>query len=83
MYSRRGKGTFVASRTKIDQTLEALTSFTENMVTQWKKVTSPVIKMGIKLAKEFEAGKLKISPATRLFVLERFRLADDEIISLE
>ena len=69
MYSRTGKGTFVASRTKIDQTLEALTSFTENMVTQWKKVTSPVIKMGIELAKEFEAGNLKINPATRLFVL--------------
>ena len=69
VYSRTGKGTFVASRTKIDQTLEALTSFTEDIVTQWKKVTSPVIKMGIELAKEFEAGKLKINPATRLFVL--------------
>ena len=35
------------------------------------------------MAEEFEAGKLKINPATRLFVLLRFRLADDEIISLE
>ena len=72
MYSRTGKETFVASRTKIDQTLEALealTSFTEDIVTQWKRVTSPVIKMGIELAKEFEAGKLKIKPATRLFVI--------------
>ena len=34
-------------------------------------------------AEEFEAGKLKINPATRLLVLYRFRLADDEIISLE
>jgi DNA-binding GntR family transcriptional regulator len=69
VYSRTGKETFVASRTKIDQTLEALTSFTEDIVTQWKRVTSPVIKMGIELAKEFEAGKLKIKHATRLFVL--------------
>ena len=69
MYSRTGKETFVASPTKIDQTFEALTSFTEDIVTQWKRVTSPVIKMGIELAKEFEAGKLKIKPATRLFVL--------------
>jgi DNA-binding GntR family transcriptional regulator len=69
VYSRTGKETFVASRTKIDQTLEALTSFTEDIVTQWKRVTSPVIKMGIELAKEFEAGKLKIKPATRLYVL--------------
>ena len=53
------------------------------MVTQWNKVTSRVIKMGIWVAEEFEAGKLKINPATRLFVLLRFRLADDEIISLE
>ena len=50
------------------------------MVTQGKKVASLVIKMGVELVEEFEAGKLKISPATRLFVLERFRLADDEII---
>ena len=57
MYARTGKGTFVASRSKTDQTLEALTSFTEDIVTQWKRVTSPVIKMGIELAKEFEAGK--------------------------
>ena len=50
------------------------------MVTQGGKVISRVIKMGIELAEEFEANKLKISPGTRLFVLERFRLADDEII---
>ena len=54
MYSRTGKGTFVASRTKIDQTLEALTSFTEDMVTQWKKVTSRVIKMGIEWQKNLK-----------------------------
>ena len=53
------------------------------MLTQWKKVTSRVIKMGVELAEEYEASKLKISPGTRLFILERFRLADDEIISLE
>jgi len=80
---RKGKGMFVASRTQIDQTLKALTSFTEDMLTQWKKVASRVIKMGIELAEEFEAGKLKINPATRLFVFYRFLLADDEIISLE
>ncbi|MBT5795498.1 MAG: UTRA domain-containing protein [Deltaproteobacteria bacterium] len=73
----------MASRQKIDQTLETLTSFTEDMADQGKKVTSRVIKMGIEQAEEFEANKLKVSPGTRLFVLERFRLADDEIISLE
>jgi GntR family transcriptional regulator len=83
VYTQTGKGTFVASRQKIDQTLETLTSFTEDMADQGKKVTSRVIKMGIEQAEEFEANKLKVSPGTRLFVLERFRLADDEIISLE
>ena len=53
------------------------------MVTQGEKVISRVIKMGIELAEEFEANKLKISPGTGLFLLERFRLVDDEIISLE
>ena len=83
VYTQIGKGTFVASRQKIDQTLETLTSFTEDMATQGKKVSSRVIKMGIELAEEYEANQLKIIPGTRLFVLERFRLADDEIISLE
>ena len=69
MYAHAGKGTFDDSRSKTDQTLEALTSFTEDIVTQWKRATSPVIKMGIEPAKEFEAGKLKINSATRLFVL--------------
>ena len=50
------------------------------MVTQGEKVTSRVIKMGIELAEEFEANKLKISHGTGLYLLERFRLADDEII---
>ena len=59
MYALTGKVTFFASRTKINQTLEALTSFTEDMVTQGEKVTSRVIKMGIELAEEFE-GQLKI-----------------------
>jgi len=53
------------------------------MATQGKKSSSRVIKMGVELAKEYEANRLKISPGTRLFVLERSRLADDEIISLE
>ena len=83
VYTQTGKGTFVASCQKIDQNLETLTSFTEDMATQGKKVTSRVIKMGIELAEEFEANKLKISPSTGLFLLERFRLVDDEIISLE
>ena len=80
MRALTGNGTLFASRTKINQTLEALKSFTEYMVTQGGKVNSRVIKMGIELAEEFEANKLKIFPGTRLFVLERFRLADDEII---
>ena len=34
VYTQIGKGTFVASRQKIDQTLGNLTSFTEDMATQ-------------------------------------------------
>ena len=75
VYTQIGKGTFVASRQKIDQTLETLTSFTEDMATQGKKVSSRVIKMGIELAEEYEANQLKIIPGTRLFVLERFRFS--------
>ena len=83
VYARKGKGTFVASRTKIDQTLETLTSFTEDMLTQGKRVSNRVIRMCIEEAERSVANELHVSPGTQLFVLERFRFANEKLISLE
>ncbi len=83
VYARSGKGTFVAPQTIIDQTLEKLTSFTEDMAAQNLKVTSRILSISIENADESIAKKLWIGPGTLIFVLERFRLADEELISLE
>ena len=83
VYARSGKGTFVAPKTIIDQTLEKLTSFTEDMTARNLKVTSRILSIGVENADESIAKNLWISPGTLIFVLERFRLADEELISLE
>ena len=83
VYARSGKGTFVAPKTIIDQTLEKLTSFTEDMAAQNLKVTSTILSIGVDKADESIAKNLWISPGTLIFVLERFRLAEEELISLE
>ena len=83
VYARSGKGTFVAPQTKIDQNLEKLTSFSEDMAAQNLKVTSRILAIGVENADESTAKKLWIGPGTLIFVLERFRLADEELISLE
>jgi len=83
VYARSGKGTFVAPQTKIDQNLEKLTSFSEDMAAQNLKVTSRILSIGVENADESTAKKLWIGPGTLIFVLERFRLADEELISLE
>jgi len=83
VYARSGKGTFVAPQTKIDQNLEKLTSFSEDMAAQNLKVTSRILAIGVENADESTAKKLWIGPGTLIFVLERFRLADEELIYLE
>ena len=83
VYARSGKGTFVAPQTKIDQNLEKLTSFSEDMAAQNLKVTSRILSIGVENSDESTAKKLWIGPGTLIFVLERFRLADEELISLE
>jgi len=83
VYARSGKGTFVAPRTIIDQTLETLTSFTEDMAAQNLKVTSKILEIGVEKVDDSIAKKLRISPGTLIFILERFRMADEELISLE
>ena len=83
LYTRMGKGTFVASRTKIDQKLESLMSFTEDMKTQHRQVTSQVLYAGVEACAGEVAAELRLATGTPVFVLERLRLADGEIIALE
>ncbi len=83
VYARSGKGTFVAPQTIIDQTLETLSSFTEDMAEQNLLVTSKILYQGVEPAGELFAKKLWIDAGSLIFVLERIRMANEELISLE
>jgi len=47
------------------------------------KVTSKILEIGVEKVDDSIAKKLRISPGTLIFILERFRMADEELISLE
>lgn len=82
VYSRVGKGTFVAAA-KIDQTLHTLTGFTDDMISRRKAAASRVLYAGVQPADEDVAKALSILPGTEVVVLNRVRLADGQAIALE
>jgi GntR family transcriptional regulator len=82
IYTSAGKGTFVAEP-KINQSLQALTSFTEDMRVRGMQPSTRLVRCELIAAPELVAAKLRISPATRVLCVERLRLADGEAMALE
>jgi GntR family transcriptional regulator len=82
LYTSRGKGTFVAEP-KIKQSLQALTSFTEDMRARGFEPTTRVVRREIVSAAPGVAHSLRISEGAQIVCLERLRLADDEPMALE
>ena len=82
IYSRVGKGTYV-SPAKIDQALQSLTSFTEDMSKRGKRAASRVLYAAIEPASGEVAKELSILPGAEVVVLHRLRMADDQLIALE
>lgn len=82
VYSRIGKGTYVAPA-KIDQALQSLTSFTQDMTSRGKRAGSRVLYAGIEPATTEVAKALSILPGAEVVALQRVRLADNQPIALE
>lgn len=82
LYSQVGKGTYVAPA-KIDQMLQTLTSFTQDMIGRGRNVSSRVLYASIDPASEEIAKALSILRGAEVVVLQRVRLADGQIIALE
>lgn len=82
LYARVGKGTFV-SPGRIDQQLEALTSFTEDMSRRGQQASSRVLMAREGQATEEVARYLGGPPGLPVVILQRVRLADEEPIALE
>lgn len=81
-YSRVGKGTYV-SAPKIDNQLQALTSFSEDMHQRGMDPSSVVIHAGLEPVDGVLAEKLQLKPDDQVAVLSRVRLADGEPLALE
>ncbi|CAG9619945.1 GntR family transcriptional regulator [Sutcliffiella rhizosphaerae] len=82
LYRRKGSGTYVAEK-KIEQPLQGLTSFTEDMIKRGLTPTSHLIHLKIVQANSFVAGELHISEADPVYEIKRIRLADGEPMALE
>jgi GntR family transcriptional regulator len=82
LYTSRGKGTFVAEP-KIQQSLQALTSFTEDMRARGLTPTTRLVRRELLAASPDVAQNLRIAEGTPVVCLERLRFADDEPMALE
>lgn len=83
IYTQVGKGTYVQPSAKIDQKLETLSSFTQEMRARRKRVASRVLSVHVESANDEVAQALKILPGEEVFSLQRIRLADEQAIALE
>ncbi|GGE52338.1 phosphonate metabolism transcriptional regulator PhnF [Pullulanibacillus camelliae] len=82
LYRRKGKGTFVAEQ-KIEQPLQGLTSFTEDMIKRGMTPSTRVLHFDKKKASVSIAKQLGISEQELVYEIKRIRLADDIPMALE
>jgi GntR family transcriptional regulator len=82
LFRLQGKGTFVAER-KIEQPLQGLTSFTEDMKARGFEPGSQLIHFEIIPATRQIAGQLLIAEFGPVYEIKRIRLADGDPMALE
>lgn len=82
IYTRAGKGTFVAGP-KIDQQLRAVTSFSQEVRERGGRPTSRVLHAEVIAATPEVAAALRLPPDAPVILLARVRLVNDEPLALE
>lgn len=82
LYRQKGRGTFVANE-KIEQTLQGLTSFTEEMHARGMKPANKLLGFEIIPASAGIAAQLKVKEHTPVCEIRRVRLADDKPMAYE
>lgn len=78
----RGKGTYVA-QPKIEQGLQGLTSFTEDMKRRNMHPGTKLIQMSVGPATGHVAARLGLAEGTEVYEIARLRLADGEPMAIE
>ncbi|MFJ5964468.1 GntR family transcriptional regulator [Bacillus sp. NPDC093026] len=82
LYRQKGKGTFV-NRKKFEQTLQGLTSFTEDMRQRGLKASSQLLDFNKITCPEHLLSVLQLSDSDFLYEFKRIRLANDEPMAIE
>jgi GntR family transcriptional regulator len=82
IYSRRGKGTFVAGN-KLEKSFRQVLSFTEEMAASGSTANSRVLKFRIEDADESASEALRVPIGEKLISLRRLRLADSVPMGIE
>jgi GntR family transcriptional regulator len=82
LYRQKGRGTFV-SKQKVEQQLQGLTSFTEDMIARGMKPGNRLISFEIIPASKQIASRLKLSEHAPVYEIKRVRLADDVPMAFE
>lgn len=83
LYTVPGKGTFVSESPRIEQNLQYLSGWTEEISAQGMLPSTRVISMNILPADKVVANRLGVLAGTRVYCLVRVRLADNFPVSLE
>lgn len=79
---RRGEGTFVAPRA-VQRLLGSPLSFTENMRRRGLRASSRLLQSGWIDPTPEDLEALRLAPGTRVILVERLRLADDQPMAIE
>ncbi|MCA0970910.1 phosphonate metabolism transcriptional regulator PhnF [Halobacillus litoralis] len=82
LYREKGKGTFVAEQ-KIEQPLQGMTSFTEDMKQRGMEASSRLIAFERQPATKEIAGKLALGEDADVFLVQRIRYADKKPMAVE
>lgn len=79
---KKGRGTFV-SKKKVEQELQGMTSFTEDMLSRGMKPSNRLLSFNIIEADKKTALDLKIAENDPIYKIKRIRLADGAPMALE
>ncbi|MDM5156243.1 phosphonate metabolism transcriptional regulator PhnF [Bacillus sp. DX1.1] len=82
LYRKRGIGTFV-QLPKVEQKLQGMTGFTEDMISRGMKPSSELLSFRMVSATARLADRLRIQEGESVYEVRRIRLADEEPIAFE
>ncbi|ANU24249.1 GntR family transcriptional regulator [Planococcus donghaensis] len=82
LYREKGRGTFVASP-KVEQPLNGLTSFTEDMLARGMAPSNKIIGFEIVKPDADVVTALQLVDGEKVYFIERIRFADDKTMAIE